>query len=156
MKRYDGGNQTSGDTGDCGAVSVARIWAEGAAGGEKPCFTVELKETEQKRLLGRRAARKAAFEVTYYCGGEKAAAAECAEALDGLYEVLCIIGREERFAASSMQEERTETGIRFTAEYEYHVMLKEETTERMERLKYNGKEAVGYEEKGDIQQRTAE
>ena len=35
MKRYDGGNQTSGDTGDCGAVSVARIWAEGAAGGEK-------------------------------------------------------------------------------------------------------------------------
>ena len=94
--------------------------------------------------------------MTYYCGEEKAAAAECAEALDGLYEVLCIIGREERFAASSMQEERTETGIRFTAEYEYHVMLKEETTERMERLKYNGKEAVGYEEKGDIQQRAAE
>jgi len=125
-------------------------------GAKKPCFTVELKETEQKRLLGRRVARKAAFEVTYYCGEEKAAAAECAEALDGLYEVLCIIGREERFAASSMQEERTETGIRFTAEYEYHVMLKEETTERMERLKYNGKEAVGYEEKGDIQQRTAE
>ena len=26
----------------------------------------------------------------------------------------------------------------------------------MERLKYNGKEAVGYEEKGDIQQRAAE
>lgn len=55
-----------------------------------------------------------------------------------------------------MQEERTETGIRFTAEYEYHVMLTEETTERMERLKYNGKEAVGYEEKGNIQQRAAE
>lgn len=61
-----------------------------------PCFTVELKETEQKRLLGRRAARKAVFEVTYYCGEEKAAAAERAEALDGLYETLCIIGREER------------------------------------------------------------
>ncbi len=125
-------------------------------GAKKPCFTVELKETEQKRLLGRRAARKAVFEVTYYCGEEKAAAAECAEALDGLYETLCIIGREERFAASGMQEERTETGIRFTAEYEYHVMLTEETTERMERLKYNGKEAVGYEEKGNIQQRAAE
>ena len=69
--------------------------------------------------------------------------------MDGLYETLCIIGREERFAASGMQEERTETGIRFTAEYEYHVMLTEETTERMERLKYNGKEAVGYEEKGN-------
>ena len=95
-----------------------------------------MKETEQKRLLGRRAARKAVFEVTYYCGEEKAAAAERAEALDGLYETLCIIGREERFAASGMQEERTETGIRFTAEYEYHVMLTEETTERMERLKY--------------------
>lgn len=68
-----------------------------AQGAKKPCFTVELKETEQKRLLGRRAARKAVFEVTYYCGEEKAAAAECAEALDGLYETLCIIGREERF-----------------------------------------------------------
>ena len=45
-------------------------------GAKKPCFTVELKETEQKRLLGRRAARKAVFEVTYYCGEEKAAAAE--------------------------------------------------------------------------------
>ena len=54
-------------------------------GRKSPCFTVELKETEQKRLLGRRAARKAVFEVTYYCGEEKAAAAECAEALDGLY-----------------------------------------------------------------------
>ena len=56
-------------------------------GAKKPCFTVELKETEQKRLLGRRAARKAVFEVTYYCGEEKAAAAERAEALDGLYAV---------------------------------------------------------------------
>ena len=125
-------------------------------GAKKPCFTVELKETEQKRLLGRRAARKAVFEVTYYCGEEKAAAAECAEVLDGLYEVLCIIGKEECFAASGMQEKKTETGIRFTAEYEYHVLLEEDAAEKMERLKYNGKEAVGYEEKNDIQQRTAE
>ncbi len=125
-------------------------------GAKKPCFTVELKETEQKRLLGRRAARKAILEVTYYCGEEKTAAAECAEVSDGLYEALCIIGTEERFAASGMQEEKTETGIRFTAEYEYHVLLEEDAAEKMERLKYNGKEAVGYEEKGDIQQGTAE
>ena len=132
MKRYDGGNQTSGDTGDCGAVSVARIWAEGAAGGEKALLYGGIEGN---------GAEASAWQVTYYCGEEKAAAAERAEALDGLYETLCIIGREERFAASGMQEERTETGIRFTAEYEYHVMLTEETTERMERLKYNGKEA---------------
>ena len=144
MKRYDGGNQTSGDTGDCGAVSVARIWAEGAAGGEKAL------------LYGGIEGNGAEASAWQECGEEKAAAAERAEALDGLYETLCIIGREERFAASGMQEERTETGIRFTAEYEYHVMLTEETTERMERLKYNGKEAVGYEEKGNIQQRAAE
>ena len=50
-------------------------------GAKKPCFTVELKETEQKRLLGRRAARKAVFEVTYYCGEEKAAAAERADCM---------------------------------------------------------------------------
>lgn len=125
-------------------------------GAKKPCFTVERKGTEQKRLFGRRAARKVIFEVTYYCGEEKTAAAECAEILDGLYEVLCIIGTEECFAASGMQEKKTETGIRFTAEYEYHVVLEEDAAEKMERLKYNGKEAVGYEEKGNIQQGTAE
>ena len=64
-------------------------------GAKKPCFTVELKETEQKRLLGRRVARKAAFEVTYYCGEEKAAAAECAEALDGLYDLGRTFSRAE-------------------------------------------------------------
>ncbi|MEI3506717.1 MAG: DUF6838 family protein [Anaerotignum faecicola] len=61
-------------------------------GAKKPCFTVELKETEQKRLLGRRAARKAVFEVTYYCGEEKAAAAECAEALDGCMRLFASSG----------------------------------------------------------------
>lgn len=155
MKRYDGGNQTSGDTGDCGAVSVARIWAEGAAGGEKALLYGGIEGNGAEASAWQESGEKSGL-LTYYCGEEKAAAAERAEALDGLYETLCIIGREERFAASGMQEERTETGIRFTAEYEYHVMLTEETTERMERLKYNGKEAVGYEEKGNIQQRAAE
>lgn len=125
-------------------------------GAKKPCFTVELKETEQKRLFGRRAARKVTFEVQYFSGEEKTAAAESAAVLDGLYEVLCIIGTEERFAASGMQEEKTAEGIRFTAEYEYHVVFAEEAAALMERLKYNGKEAVGYEEEGDIQQGTAE
>lgn len=125
-------------------------------GATKPCFTVVIKETEQKRLLGGRAARKAIFEVMYYCGEEKTAAAEGAAVSDGLYEALCIIGTEERFAASGMQAEKAETGIRFTAAYEYHVVSAEEAAEKMERLKYNGKEVVGYEEKGDIQQGTAE
>ena len=127
MKRYDGGNQTSGDTGDCGAVSVARIWAEGAAGGEKALLYGGIEGNGAEASAWQESGEKSGLR------GD--------EALDGLYETLCIIGREERFAASGMQEERTETGIRFTAEYEYHVMLTEETTERMERLKYNGKEA---------------
>ena len=40
-------------------------------GGRKPCFTVELKGLEQKRLLGRRMARKVSFEVNYFCSEAK-------------------------------------------------------------------------------------
>lgn len=113
-------------------------------GGKKPCFTVELEQTEQKRLLGNRAARKVTAAVRYYSGAESAA--EGLEAADGLYEALLLIGKEEKFAASSMQHEKTEDGVKFTAAYEYHVLLEEEKAELMQRLKYNGKGAVGYEE----------
>ncbi len=125
-------------------------------GAKKPCFTVELLGTEQKPLLGGRVARRASLAVTYYCGEEKTAAAECATVLEGLYDALCIIGTTERFAASSMKEEGAGTGIRFTAVYEYHAARTEDAAEKMERLKYNGREASGYEEKDDIQQGAAE
>ncbi len=124
-------------------------------GAKKPCFTVELLETEQKPLLGGRVARRTGLAVTYYCGEEEATA-ERAAVLEGLYDALCIIGTTERFAASSMKEEGTETGIRFTAVYEYHAMRTADAAEKMERLKYNGREASGYEEKDDIQQGAAE
>ena len=125
-------------------------------GGRKPCFAVELKEMEQKRLLGKRAARKVTFEVNYFCGEEKTAAAEGIDAVDGLYETLLIIGEDEKFAASGMKHEKTADGVKFTAEYEYHIVFVEDEAELMERLEYNGEEAVGYEEEGDIQQGTAE
>ena len=51
-----------------------------------PCFTVELKGIQQKRLLGKRAERTAAFEVRYFCGVEKTAAEESTLAVDRLYE----------------------------------------------------------------------
>ena len=125
-------------------------------GGKCPCFTVELKGMEQKRLLGKRMARKVTFEVNYFCGEEKTAAAEGIEAVDGLYEVLLIIGKDEKFAASGMKHEKTADGVKFTAEYEYHIIFDEEETSLMERLEYNGEEAVGYEEESNIQQGTAE
>ena len=50
-------------------------------------------------------------------------------------------------------DEKTADGVKVTVEYEYHIIFTEEEAEKMERLKYNGKEAVGYEE---IQQREAE
>ena len=115
-------------------------------GGRKPCFTVELKGLEQKRLLGNRAARKVTFEVNYFCGEGKTAAAEGIEAVDGLYEILLIIGEGEKFAASGMKHEKTANGVKFTAEYEYHIIFTEDEAELMQRLEYNGKEAVGYEE----------
>ena len=118
-----------------------------------PCFTVELKGIQQKRLLGKRAERTAAFEVRYFCGVEKTAAEENVMAADGLYEALLIIGKDEKFAASGMKHEKMTDGVKFTVEYEYHIIFTEEEAEKMERLKYNGKEAVGYEE---IQQREAE
>lgn len=125
-------------------------------GVRKPCFTVVLTEDLQKRLLGRRAARRVTAVVRYFCGEEKTAAAESAAVLDGLYEALCIIGTEERFAAGGMTAQKTAEGIAVTAAYEYHVIFEEDAAEKMERLKYNGREAVGYEEKENLQQRTAE
>ena len=118
-----------------------------------PCFTVELTGMQQKRLLGKRAERTAVFEVRYFCDEEKIAAEENAMAVDRLYEALLIIGKDEKFVASGMKHEKTADGVKFTVEYEYHIIFTEEEAEKMERLKYNGKEAVGYEE---IQQRTAE
>lgn len=128
-------------------------------GGKKPCFTVELKNIEQKRLLGKRAARKATFEINYFCSEGKTAAAEGIEAVDGLYEALLIIGTDEKFAASGMKHEKTTDGVKFTAEYEYHIIFDENEEDNaglMERLEYNGKETIGYEEETDIQQGTAE
>ena len=122
-------------------------------GAKLPCFTVELTGLEQKRLLGKRAERTAVFEVRYFCDAEKTAAEENAMAVDGLYEALLIIGKDEKFAASGMKHEKMADGVKFTVEYEYHIIFTEEEAEKMERLKYNGKEAVGYEE---IQQRAAE
>ena len=122
-------------------------------GAKLPCFTVELTRMQQKRLLGKRAERTAFFEVCYFCGEEKTAAEESTLAVDRLYEALLIIGENEKFAASGMKHEKMADGVKFTVEYEYHIIFTEEEAEKMERLKYNGKEAVGYEE---IQQRAVE
>ena len=122
-------------------------------GAKLPCFTVELTGMQQKRLLGKRAERTAVFEVRYFCGVEKTAAEENVMAADGLYEALLIIGKDEKFVASGMKHEKMADGMKFTVEYEYHIIFTEEEAEKMERLKYNGKEAVGYEK---IQQREAE
>lgn len=123
-------------------------------GGKKPCFTVELEKMEQKRLLGRRAERKAIFEIRYFCG-EETAAAEASRAVDGLYEALEIIGGTEKFAVNGMQEEKTADGVKVKAEYTYHVVLTEEKAEPMLRLEYNGRRRNG-DGKTDIQQGTAE
>lgn len=115
-------------------------------GGKRPCFTVELTGLEQKRLLNNRAARKVTFEINYFCGGMKTAAAEGIEAANELYEILLIIGEDEKFAASGMKHEKTADGVKFTVEYEYHIIFTEDEAALMGRLEYNGKEAVGYEE----------
>ena len=79
------------------------------------------------------------------------------EIADGLYEALFLVGGEEKFAASKMKHEKRENdgGLRFTAEYEYHILYEEEIP-LMERLEYNGKRTVGYEEESGIQQGAAD
>ena len=124
-------------------------------GGKRPCFTVELKQLEQKRLLGKRVCRKVFFEIDYFYETEKTAAAECNQVADELYEILWIIGEDEKFAASGMHHEKTADGVKFEVEYNYHIIFTEDEAELMQRLEYNGKEAVGYEE-DEIQQGTAE
>ncbi|MBR5122657.1 MAG: hypothetical protein IKU91_03795 [Anaerotignum sp.] len=123
-------------------------------GGRKPCFTVELQEVRQKPLLGKRAERTAVFEIGYHCGENSAM--EVTDAAEGLYECLLIIGKDERFAASGMEHEKTAEGLRFQVSYEYHIIFTEDAAELMGRLRYNGEDAVGYEEKDKIQQGTAE
>lgn len=130
-------------------------------GGKRPCFTVEVTGVEQKRLLHRRSRVTVAFLVCYYAGeGEGRPAAQAAEFLeiaDGLYEALFLVGDEEKFAAAEMKHEKREDddGLRFTAEYEYHILYEEEIP-LMERLEYNGKRTVGYEEENGIQQGAAD
>ena len=130
-------------------------------GGKRPCFTVEMTGVEQKRLLNRRSRVTAAFAVCYYpAEGAERPAAQAAEFLriaDGLYEALFLVGDEEKFAASKMQHEKREDDgrLRFTVEYEYHIVYDEDIP-LMERLEYNGKRTVGYEEESGIQQGTAD
>ena len=64
-------------------------------GAKLPCFTVEIAELKQKRLLAKRAERTAVFEVRYFCDEEKIAAEENAMAANELYEALLIIGKDE-------------------------------------------------------------
>lgn len=130
-------------------------------GGKRPCFTVEVAGVEQARLLNRRYRIRVAFAIRYYAGegaGRKAAqAAEFMAVADGLYEALFLVGGEEKFAAAKMGHKKREDdgGLEFTAEYEYHIVYGDEEP-LMERLEYNGKRTVGYEEEGGIQQGTAD
>lgn len=124
-------------------------------GGKKPCFTVEMAEVTQKRLLGRRCSRRATFFIHYYGGDKKQAAAESLAIADGLYEGLQLIGDAEKFAATGMRHERTADGLKFSVSYEYHILYDEDVA-MMERLEYNERRVVGYEEENDLQQEAAD
>ena len=123
-------------------------------GVKRPCFTVELQEMKQERLLGQRAARKVVFLIRYFSAEKDAA--ESLVVAEQVYEALLIIGEDEKFAASGMEQEKSADGVNFRVEYEYHIIFTEDEAELMQRLTYNGKEAVGYEKEKDIQQRAAE
>lgn len=119
-----------------------------------PCFTVVQKECSQKRLLGQRREMRLTLEAVYHTEDRRTGREEAAAVADGLYDCLWIIGGSEKFCAQSMSHEVKEGKLVFQACYVWHMIWQEEEI-LMQRLKYNGRKVVGYEQDGEIQQGTA-
>ncbi len=122
-------------------------------GANLPCFSVVVRKSGQKRLLGRRRSAFQTLEIRYCTQNRAEGKEESLAVAEKLYEVLWLVGDEEKFLAEKLHHEEKEDGILFTAVYVWHMVL-EENEEKMQRLELNGKKAVGYEI-GSIHKRTA-
>lgn len=133
----------------------AAVYAEKAPQKIKmPCFTITQKECSQRRLLGRRREMRLTLEVTYHTENWQSGQEETMAVADELYNCLWIVGGGEKFCAQSMNHEMIEGKLVFQVCYVWHVILQEEET-LMQRLEYNGRKVVGYEQNGEVQQGTA-
>lgn len=113
-------------------------------GAKMPCFSVMVKESRQKRLLGRRRAVFQTLAVQYHTVDRAEGKEESLSVADRLYEVLWMVGDTEKFLAETLHHKEADDGIEFLATYVWHIIL-QENEEKMQRLEINGKKAVGYD-----------
>lgn len=127
------------------------VYSEEVAQKERrPCFTVEVIQSEMKPLLGQRSEQRISFKIRYFSKNRVDGLEKSAEMGDKLYEVLAMIGSgENSFAASAMRHEFQDGQLYFYVTYYSHVVLKQEF-EPMGTLEYNGKRVIGFGKYGRV------
>ena len=132
-------------------VFAMTVYGEKVVQKEKhPCFTVEVKHSEMKPLLGNRKEQTVSFIIRYFPEDGADELEKAAEVGNRLYEVLAIIGTgETSFAASAMKQEMKEGHLHFYVTYYSHVVLKQDF-ELMGALEYNGKRVIGFGKQGRL------
>ena len=113
--------------------------------GSKNCFGVTIKQVEQKPLLKGRREQWITICVEYQNRLEKNPKAESIQKAELLYDVLSLVGEDKnQFLAGKMHHTMTEKGFCFEVIY-YVQILPVLSEPKMERLEYNHKKLVGYQ-----------
>lgn len=97
---------------------------------------VEMSTVEQKRLLNKKRERTFTFLLTYIPKKDELRYEECMNMAEKLYEVLDIIGSEEKFLASHMSHKMEKGILLFSVGYKCTLLLQEEV-ELMQNLEVN-------------------
>lgn len=116
---------------------------------QMPCFTAEVTECSQKRLLGRRREMRVTLEIGYHTENRLSGREEALQIAEELYDCLWLVGSSEKFCAETMGHETKEGQMVFRVCYCWHVVQQEKET-LMQRLEYNGRKVVGYGQDSEI------
>lgn len=100
------------------------------------CFFVEVVNSSEKRLLHNCRERLVTFLIHYLPDSNNAEHEEFLDVADKLYEVLDIVGEEERFLASSLAHEIKDDKLLFSASYKFRLVLSD-NVDLMENLEKN-------------------
>lgn len=106
---------------------------------DENCFFVEILESSEKRMLHNCRERSLIFSIKYLPEKNNYDREEFLIVADKLYEILDIIGEEEKFLASSLAHKIEEDKLLFSATYKVRLILQNkldlmENLEKNERL----------------------
>ncbi len=87
---------------------------------------VEMLAVEQKRLLNKKRERTFTFLLTYIPKKDELRYEECMDMAEKLYEILDMIGSEEKFLACQMAHKMENGKLLFSVGYKCILMLQEE------------------------------